>query len=334
MKKYLVGIDIGGTKCAAVLGYPIQTADGNGDFKFVDRICFATDVPRGPEKILSQLAESVHELLDRNSIACEQVDAIGISCGGPLDHKQGLIKNPPNLVGWDDIPVVQYMQQCFRVPVFLQNDANACALAEWKYGAAAGCRNVVFLTFGSGLGAGLILDGRLYNGTNDMAGEVGHIRLETSGPVGYGQAGSFEGFCSGNGLAQLARMKVMEQLQMGIHPSFCPNMESLEQLSAKSVAIAAKAGDPLAKEIFSVCGRYLGMGLSILIDILNPEMIVIGSVYERSGDLMQEALAEALDREALAISRNVCRIVPAKLGNQIGDYATLSVAMHGGHNDC
>ena len=334
MKKYLVGIDIGGTKCAVVLGQPIQVVEGSDDFAFVDRICFVTEVPRGPEKILTQLVSSVEELLARQGINLEQVEAIGISCGGPLDHKQGVIKNPPNLVGWDQIPVVRYFQERFSVPVYLQNDANACALAEWKYGAAKGYQNVVFLTFGTGLGAGLILDGRLYNGTNDMAGEVGHIRLENSGPVGYGKAGSFEGFCSGNGIAQLARMKVLEQLQMGIRPGFCPDLESLEQLSAKTVAMAAKSGDPLAKEIFDICGHYLGMGLSILIDILNPEIIVIGSVYERSGDLMQAAMNAALEREALMLSRNVCRVVPAKLGNQIGDYATLSVAMHGGNDEC
>ena len=330
MKKYLVGIDVGGTKCAVILGQSRSNQDGTDDFAFVDRKCFATNTYNGPEQVIGRLIAMVQEMLDRFEVNREDVMSIGISCGGPLDHKRGIIKNPPNLCGWDDVPIVQRFEEHFGIPTYLQNDANACALAEWKYGAAKGCENVVFLTFGTGLGAGLILNGRLYNGANDMAGEVGHIRLENSGPVGYGKAGSFEGFCSGGGIAQLAKLKVLEKLQMGIHPEFCPDLQSLEGLTAQSVASAAKNGDKLAREIYADCGHYMGRGLSILIDILNPEMIVIGSIYERSGDLMNEALYAALQEESLAISRNVCRIVPAKLGNSIGDYATMSVALHGG----
>src|SRR5690606_15592063 len=130
--------------------------------------------------------------------------AIGISCGGPLDSRRGVILSPPNLPGWDRIPVVEVFQQAFKVPVALQNDANAGALAEWLWGAGRGSHNMIFLTFGTGMGAGLILNGQLYSGTNDLAGEVGHIRLAPDGPVGYGKAGSFEGFCSGGGIKQLA----------------------------------------------------------------------------------------------------------------------------------
>lgn len=332
MKKYLVGIDVGGTKCAVILGQFVTDREQGDDFTFLDHKCFATNTYKGPDQVIGCLITTVREMLDRFAIKTEEVRSIGISCGGPLDHKRGIIKNPPNLCGWNDVPIVQRFEESLGIPAFLQNDANACALAEWKYGAAKGCENVVFLTFGTGLGAGLILNGRLYNGANDMAGEVGHIRLENCGPVGYGKAGSFEGFCSGGGIAQLAKLKVLEKLQMGIHPEFCPDLQSLDGLTAQSVACAAKNGDPLAREIYADCGRYMGRGLSILIDILNPEMIVIGSIYERSGDLMNEALYEALQEESLAISRNMCRIVPAKLGNRIGDYAALSVALHGGND--
>lgn len=330
MNKYFIGIDIGGTKCAIVLGQLINSPENSEDFAFLDRISFPTEAQRGPEQVIAGLISAVREILCKFSISTDQLEAIGISCGGPLDHKKGLIQNPPNLYGWDDIPIVQILRDAFGVPTYLQNDANACALAEWKYGAARGYDNVVFLTCGTGLGAGLILNGQLYNGANDMAGEVGHIRLEANGPVGYGKAGSFEGFCSGNGIAQLARIKVMEQLQMGIRPAFCPDMESLESLTAKSVANAARQGDPLAKEIYAISGHYLGLGLSILIDILNPEIVVIGSVYERSGDLMNEEMLKAMEKEALCVARKVCKVVPAKLGNSIGDYATMSVALQGG----
>lgn len=330
MKKYLVGIDVGGTKCAVIFAQSKSNQDATDDFTFLDRKYFATNTYDGPEQVIGHLIAMVQEMLDRFEVKTEDVMSIGISCGGPLDHKRGIIKNPPNLCGWNDVPIVRYFEDHFGIPTFLQNDANACALAEWQYGAGKGYENVIFLTFGTGLGAGLILNGKLYNGANDMAGEVGHIRLENSGPVGYGKAGSFEGFCSGGGIAQLAKLMVLEKLQMGIKPAFCPDMQSLDTLTAKSVACAAKNGDKLAKEIYATCGHYLGRGLSILIDILNPEIIVIGSVYERSGDLMNEALEAAIREEALTISRNACRIVPAKLGNRIGDYAAMSVALHGG----
>jgi len=324
--KYIVGIDIGGTKCAIILGQTVGEKTVV-DFNILSRICFLTEAHKGPNQVIERLIASVHTILQNYGISQSQLTGIGISCGGPLDHKHGIVKNPPNLYGWDNIPIVKIIEDEFGVPTHLQNDANACAVAEWKFGAARGYQNVIFLTFGTGMGAGLILDGRLYSGADDMAGEVGHVRLVDSGPVGYGKAGAFEGFCSGDGIAQLARIKVLEQLQMGHSPSLCPDMDHLGELTAKAVAEAAKAGDPLAKEIYRICGFYLGQALSILIDILNPEIIVLGSIYERSGELLSPSMYEVIEREALEISRKGCRIVQAKLGDQIGDYAALSVAI-------
>lgn len=328
MKEYIVGIDIGGTKCAVILG-----KEGTGDYCITDRICFDTEVHRGPDYTIERLKQTVHEVLDKHGLENGQIEAVGISCGGPLDHIRGVIKNPPNLYGWMDIPIVDIIEQEFHIPAYIQNDANACALAEWRFGAAKGYQNVIFLTFGTGLGAGLILDGRLYNGANSMAGEVGHVRLAETGPVGFGKAGSFEGFCSGGGIAQIAKIKVLERLQRGEKPAICPDLAHMEELSARTVAQAAKEGDELALDIYAASGYYLGKGLSILVDILNPEMIVLGSIFERSGELLSPAMYEVLGREALDISRKDLKIVPAKLGNQIGDYAALSVAIEGGRHE-
>jgi glucokinase len=208
----------------------------------------------------------------------------------------------------------------------IQNDPNACALAEWRFGATRVYENVIFLTFGTGMGAGLILDGKLYSGTSNMAGEVGHIRFDTNGPVGYGKAGSFEGFCSGAGIAQIARIKVMEQMQIGEKVSFCNSMDSLDRLNAKIVSDAAKKGDKLTKEIYLICAEYFGRGLAILIDILNPEIIVVGSVFTRSTDLLYPIAIKVIEREALVRSRKVCKLVSAELGKSIGDFASLAVA--------
>lgn len=300
------GVDIGGTKCAVIVG------DENG---IDEKIRFETTV--------------VDETIDNIIKATEKVgvhNAIGISCGGPLDSKRGIIMSPPNLPGWDNIDIVSILKKRFNVPVAIQNDANACALAEWKYGAGKGTENMIFLTFGTGMGAGLILNGKLYAGTNDMAGEIGHIRISEYGPVGYGKSGSFEGFCSGGGLAEIGKIIAREKLQTGSGPAFCKSYAELNEITAKSIAECAKSGDGDAIRVYDICAEKLGFGLSILIDILNPEKIVIGSVFERSGELLQKKMYEVIERETLMYSRNVCSIVPAELGDSIGDFAAIAVA--------
>jgi len=174
----------------------------------------------------------------------------------------------------------------------------------------------------------LILNGNLYEGTNDNAGEVGHMRLDNFGPVGYGKAGSFEGFCSGGGITQLSKLKALEKLQMGQTIGFCRTINDIESITAKSVAEAALAGDPLAQEIYQICGSYLGKGLAVLTDILNPEVIILGSIFVRSANLLQPALDESFAKEALQPARMVCKIVPATLEENLGDYAALSVAVN------
>ena len=314
----LLGYDIGGTKCSVLYG---ETSDCG--LRIVDKIKFATGKV---DEALSALVSSTKTVLERNGLVPGDVSALGISCGGPLDSRRGIIQSPPNLPGWDNIRIVELVEKEFGIPAGIQNDANACALAEWRFGAGRGTRNMVFLTFGTGLGAGLILDGRLYAGTNDNAGEVGHVRLADFGPVGYGKSGSFEGFCSGGGMAQLAGIRVKERLQMGESPALCPSYAELGDLTAKKVAEFAEKGDELALEVCRTTGRFLGKGLSMLIDILNPERIVIGSIYERSGHLLKEYMEEVIEKEALGAAKKVCEVVPAALGDSIGDIAALSVA--------
>jgi glucokinase len=219
------------------------------------------------------------------------------------------------------------MEEHFGVKPSLQNDANACALAEWRFGAGKGCRNMIFMTFGTGLGAGLILGGRLYSGTNDNAGEVGHIRLDKFGPVGYGKSGSFEGFCSGGGIAQLGYIKALEKVQSGTYPAyFTKNMTSAD-ITAKSIAEAADKGDETAIEVYRICGEYLGRGLSVLIDILNPQAIVLGSIFTRSKHLLLDSMKQAIEKEALPCSVGCCQILSAELGESIGDYAAIATAL-------
>jgi len=311
-----IGVDIGGTKCAVVWG------DSKG--RILDKIRFETRThDRGPDAIISELDGCIASLIDR--YPDEKALGIGISCGGPLDSRSGRILGPPNLPGWDDVPIVQHFQDRWGLVTALQNDANACALAEWMYGAGRGTQNMIFLTFGTGMGAGLILDGRLYEGTNDLAGEVGHIRLAEDGPVGFGKAGSFEGFCSGGGIAKAAMIEIRKARESG-RMSELVSIASHDdhQITAKHVFEACEAGDDLAREIVDKVGYKLGEGLSILIDILNPECIVIGSIFERSGQLLIPAMEASLQREAIPCARAVCRILPAALGESLGDVAAIA----------
>lgn len=315
---FYLGIDIGGTKCAIVVG--------DRNFKMYKKIQFPTLTERGYVEILNEFHKNITALF--KEFNREQLLGIGISCGGPLDSKKGIIYSPPNLPGWDAVPIVQIFTEKYGVPTAIQNDANACALAEWMMGAGKGTSNMIFLTFGTGMGAGLILNGQLYAGTNDLGGEVGHIRLAPNGPVGFGKAGSFEGFCSGGGIAQLAKKLAKEKLEKNQSVSFCPLLTDLEKIDTKMVAMAALEGDLLANEIMEISARYLGMGLSILIDILNPECIVIGSIYARNERLFKPIVDNVLQAEAIPAAVKVCQIKPAELGESIGDFAALCVAVN------
>ena len=294
-----IGLDIGGTKCAISAG----ESEG-GAIKILSREEFPT-AGLSWHQVLDEFAKRIEAI---SSPVPSSLAAIGISCGGPLDSKRGVIMSPPNLPGWDDVPVVKFFEERFHVPTAVQNDANACALAEYLYGSGRGVKNLVFMTFGTGLGAGIVIDGKLYSGTNDNAGEIGHIRLAPTGPVGYNKEGSAEGFCSGAGMARLAKIR-----------------KGLD-LTTKELFARVRAGDTDCTEVFRESAEKLATILAYTIDILNPEVIALGGVFMRNADLFMPIVEPLLNREALPLARNVCRIVPAELGENIGDYAALAVA--------
>ncbi len=272
-----IGIDIGGTKSAVLL------IKENGEL--LEREQFQTLVGKDAwQPCLQQMMGIIKRFTAQRAIK-----SIGVSCGGPLDSKKGLLLSPPNLPGWDRVPVVDLLQNEFKVPAFLENDANAGALAEWKFGAGRATRNMVFLTFGTGLGAGLILDGRLYSGTCDLGGEAGHLRLADDGPIGYHKRGSFEGFCSGTGLAQMMAFELLCLAEEIGKEEMIHRYKPAGDVSGRDVVEWAKTGDPLALAVVEKSGRYLGKGLSLLIDLLNPELVVIGSMGVRLGEQIGRA---------------------------------------------
>ncbi len=320
---YYIGIDVGGTKCAVVRG------DENGTV--TAKVRFPTTTPA---ETLQTIYDTTLRLIEEGSAMGEAPVAIGVSCGSPLDSKRGIIQEPPNLPGWKDIPITAELTARTGLPAFLCNDANACALAEWRFGAGRGTRNMVFCTFGTGFGAGLILDGKLYAGENDNAGEIGHIRLDSEGPMGYYKEGSVEGFCSGGGLRKLGQRYALRAIQKGISPAYCPTVNDLDQITALSLANAAHADppDPTALAVWNECGTRLGYAMAILVDLLNPERIVLGSIYARSSDLLADAMNRVMEQECLAPNLSVCKVVPAELTETVGDIAALTVAIEGLRN--
>ena len=321
----LAGIDIGGTKCAVSLG-----REQNGTIEMLRSVRFPTrsdDFSMTVSLVIDHL-----DTLIREQESCTLI-GIGIVCGGPLDSEKGLILSPPNLKAWGDVDIVTPLKKHYKIPVTLRNDADACALAEWRLGSGKGYEHMIFLTFGTGMGAGLILNGRLYSGSTNLAGEVGHIRLAEDGPLGHRKRGSFEGFCSGGGIASLGRELALKAIEEGNPPRFCPTLDSLGSISAQSIAQALHEGDPLAQEIYHRVAEALGRGLAILIDILNVPLIVIGSIFVRQEAVIRPVMLKTINEEALKESAANCTIVAASLGEDLGNYAALCTASEGVNNE-
>ena len=285
-----MGIDIGGTKCAVLVG------TDEGEILVREEMATATFEPTC-EWILTQ----VEQLSKRYD---DSLHGVGISCGGPLDTNEGLVLSPPNLPGWDAVPIVQLAHKASQLPTYLMNDANAGALAEGRYGGGRNCDNFAFLTCGTGMGSGIVCNVQIIEGTNGFAGEIGHMRLTDDGPIGYGKSGSFEGWCSGGGFAQWAGM------------------------SAKEAAKLALQEDEAALKAFARFGEQLGCGLAVLVDILNPERILIGGIYPRARPWIEPAMLASLEREALSPALSACEVMPAELGERIGDLAAIAVAAY------
>jgi len=293
-----IGVDIGGTKIGVCIG--------NSEALIFREIRFPTRTQ--PKAVIEDISKAIRFLISEYR---GDLKAIGIICGGPLDANKGIIQSPPNLPEWIDIPIVKILQREFDIPIYLQNDANACALAEWKWGNGRGCKNMIFLTFGTGLGAGLILSGRLYNGHSGLAGEVGHIRISDHGSICYGKKGSWESYCSGTGISKMYKDHFNEQL------------------SAKEICRLAEQGDKKALYIIDISATYLGKGLALLMDILNPEKIVIGSIFTRSESLFRSSMEKSIHKEALEQTSKDCLVLPSLLGEALGDMAALGLAMSG-----
>jgi glucokinase len=291
------------------------------------RIEFATLPEEGPKRAIELIKDSIYKLIDSEGAERARLGDIGVSCGGPLDQSTGVIMAPPNLATWVDVPITSILREEFGLACRMENDANAGAVAEHRFGAGLGTRHMIFLTMGTGFGAGVIADGRLLSGASGQAGEIGHVRLSPDGPTGYNKAGSVEGWVSGGGMAQVARQAVESAISMGGITMLSAKLAANGVLTAKDVADAAQQGDELAGRIIRDTGSRLGESLAILVDLFNPERIVIGGLAMRMGERLLEPARRMMEREALPASAKICQVVPASLGERIGDVAAICVAM-------
>ena len=305
----LIGLDVGGTKTACVEG----TANG----QILQRIEIPTQASRPFSQTAPALFAAMENLRTRAGAAGRECVALSVSVGGPLRIGEGVLLDPPHLPGWHHLPLRRSLSEAFPdLPVFVEHDGNAGALAEFHFGAGRerpGIRHLIFLTFGTGLGAGFIIDGRVLHGASDTAGEIGHWRLSSDGPEGFGKRGSWEGFASGAGLVQVAAR--MFPQRWSTHTPIRELVEAMLRDEPDALAVAAAAG------------RRMGQGLALLIDALNPELIVLGSLAVALGDRVLGAAREVVALEALPQAAAACPIVPAQLGARIGDVAALMAAL-------
>lgn len=308
-KQAIAGIDIGGTKIAVAL------ADTDGHLISLSR--FATQVERGPHRILEQAAEEIERMIGETAAG---LVAVGVGCGGPLDRGRGLILSPPNLPDWDEFPIIELLETRLGVPALLDNDANAAALGEAKFGAGRGLSNVVYITISTGIGGGIIIGGRLLHGTGDGAGEVGHITVLADGPTcGCGARGCMEAICSGTSIARRAR----ERLSAGAPSSLLETAGGIDEVTAKVVAKGSRDGDPLAVEIWDETIFYLAVGIGNIINILAPEAVILGGGVSTAGEQLLEPLRRQVRSRIRMLPPEKINILQASLGGDSAIYGAL-----------
>ena len=300
------GIAIGGTKSA------VTHAFYDGSFSNIEKEVF-NSFPNDPMNEM----DNIFTLIDKFNYP---VDVISIAVGGPLDINRGLLLKPPHLPGFDNYPIVDILKDKYHTDVYMLNDADACALAEHKFGAGKGYKNMTYLTFGTGIGSGLILNNKLYTGNNGMAGEIGHVRLNETGPIGYGKKGSVEGYVAGGNIPNWVKEYIKDKET---------SLSKYECLTTKDIAAEARNGDIVAIEVFNEVAKRLGESISILIDILNLDLVVIGGIYPRCLDLLEKKVLEAVKSNSIRNNYNVCKIVPSSLKEEIDDYSSLMGIMLG-----
>ena len=310
--KYVVGVDLGGTKFAA----GAMDADGTHEFAFQSQL---TRAELSADHVVERIAKLVETVIAQTcaETGATRADFLGIGIGapGPLRRADGVVVVAPNL-GWHDYPLAEQLSAATRLTVILDNDANCATLGEWWIGAARGANNVVGLTIGTGIGGGLIFGGRLYHGSSDVAGEIGHTTIETAGRrCKCGNYGCLEAYASGPAIAERAREALEADGESLLHTI---TGGDLAAITAQHVYEAAQRGDDVAKEVVRDTARYLGAGVANMLNLFNPDVVVLAGSVTNAGELLLAPLRAEVKKRAFRPAVDAARIVPGDLGGRAG----------------
>lgn len=301
-----IGIDVGGTNVKIAL------VNDKGSIIYSNSI--PTRAEMGYEYTINNMKEAIADLLKETKNEPKNIEGMGFGFPGQIDCKNGIVRLAPNIPGWVDVPIAEIMQKEFNIPTRVDNDVRCAALGELNFGAGIGCQNLICITVGTGIGSGLIINGKLVRGASNAAGEIGHIKLDmNNGPLcGCGDRGCLEAFASGPAIVAMAE----EYIKGGKSTKY--RELANPEITPYIVSEAAKQGDPVARRIFTIIGEYIGIGLASVVNLLNPEKIIIGGGVAAAGDILMNPIKETLVKRAMPISGAAVQIVPAQLGNTAG----------------
>src|SRR3989338_365130 len=291
--KYIIGIDLGGTN--------LKSALLDFKYKILRKEVFNTQDFIKKERLIQAIVDSIHRILKYKNLNKRQVLGIGLGLPGPIDVKKGIVHFFPNIAGWKEVELKNILEKRLGLPVSLDNDANLMSLAEFRMGAAKGSRNAVCLTLGTGVGGGIIIEGRLYRGSTYSAGEIGHVPINEEGPQ-----------CNCRGIACLETYIGNNRIIAQAKKIF-PQKISLEKLSQ-----LAKQKDGKALKIWSDVGGHLGVALVGVVNLLNPDAIVIGGGVANAGKVLFDRVKEIISRQAMPVQARQVKVFKAKLGNDAG----------------
>ncbi len=340
----VIGVDLGGTQ--------MRTAILRGA-TLLSRVGLLTGENPTPDRIIPRIYNAIDQALTEAHITLDQIAGIGIGAPGPLDNRTGIVFAPPNLPGWDRVPLRDIFQEHFKIPVFVENDANAAGLGEYMFGAGRGCKDIVYLTVSTGIGGGVIINGQIMEGASGTAAEIGHMTIDWQGErCNCGNIGCLEYLASGTAIARMANEAIaagqgaellafartmLEHTATVPDPSALPTSDAAEDddleenvqspgetvpleihVNARTVARAAEANIPLARAIISNAAEALGVGLVNIIHIFNPEMIILGGGVTQMGPTLMEPVQHVVQERAMKVPRDAVRIVLAQLGTNAG----------------
>ena len=306
MKKYRIGVDVGGTNVKIAL------VDKDGSIVYSNTT--PTRAEMGYEYTISNIKQAINDLMKETKTDKSSIEGIGFGFPGQIDCTEGVVRILPNIPGWINVPVSKIMEKEFGIPTKVDNDVRCAALGELAFGAGKGCQNLICITVGTGIGSGLIVNGKLVRGADNAAGEIGHIKLQMhDGPIcGCGDSGCLEAFASGPSIVAMAQEYILGGKSTKYRELANP------EITPYVVAEAAKQGDKVAIKIFERMGEYIGIGLSSVVNLLNPEKIVVGGGVADAGDILFKPLIDTLKKRAMPIQAKSVSVVPAQLGNAAG----------------